>query len=496
MKKLLLLLLIANALIAQQASEINPGGILFPRLNTAQRNGLSSPSTGLMIYQTDGLQGFYYNSGTAIIPNWQRLGPAVAGWELTGNSLLATGQLGTLSNNHIDLITNSQTRGRISNLGEFFIGTTSTTIPGDLMGVVANSTFPFAISGYSSFNGAGVFGSVDAGTTQFAGVQGEYKSSASGTYNTAGVRGSNQSISPGTGFRTMSSTGPRAGVIGATSASSGQYTFGVHGSMGSTDIRCGAVIGDDFGLALGALAYFSSNLNDYSVYGFGNAFQTGVPGGRISASEPNTHIGLGIQGGVMGGWIQGQVYGTYLKGDRYSMYIDGKTYVNEPIAELVPNATGSKTPFYGVISETPEVFLRGKSVLKNGIQTVEFSEAFQNLVNMDELVVTVSPLAKSNGLYISDQNFKGFQVKENNEGTSDVSFSWIAIAPRRNLAVHSPEILEANFETKMKGIMVNDSVMEKTVPQYLWWDGTEVRHDKPPTKNINSNYQTVLKKGN
>ncbi len=102
------------------------------------------------------------------------------------NSLLATGFLGTSSNNHMDLVSNNIVRGRLSNLGEFFIGTTNTTLPGDLMNGVSNVTFPWAVNGYSSFNGGGVYGSVQAGTTNFGGVQGEY---AGTSVNGAGVRG-------------------------------------------------------------------------------------------------------------------------------------------------------------------------------------------------------------------------------------------------------------------------------------------------------------------
>nr|MDA3911707.1 hypothetical protein [Bacteroidales bacterium] len=35
-------------------------GILIPRMTQAERNAISSPATGLMIYQTDNTGGFYY----------------------------------------------------------------------------------------------------------------------------------------------------------------------------------------------------------------------------------------------------------------------------------------------------------------------------------------------------------------------------------------------------------------------------------------------------
>ncbi len=39
-------------------------GMLIPRLTTSQRGQISSPATGLMIYQTDGTEGFYFYDGS------------------------------------------------------------------------------------------------------------------------------------------------------------------------------------------------------------------------------------------------------------------------------------------------------------------------------------------------------------------------------------------------------------------------------------------------
>jgi len=44
-------------------------GFLPPRLTEAQRNGISNPAAGLLIFQTDGTTGFYYYNGTNWIGN-------------------------------------------------------------------------------------------------------------------------------------------------------------------------------------------------------------------------------------------------------------------------------------------------------------------------------------------------------------------------------------------------------------------------------------------
>ncbi len=39
-------------------------GFLVPRMTEAERNAITSPATGLLVYQTNGTTGFYYYDGT------------------------------------------------------------------------------------------------------------------------------------------------------------------------------------------------------------------------------------------------------------------------------------------------------------------------------------------------------------------------------------------------------------------------------------------------
>lgn len=44
-------------------------GVLFPRMTTEQRRSIATPATGLLIYQTDSVSGYYYFDGI----NWTRI---------------------------------------------------------------------------------------------------------------------------------------------------------------------------------------------------------------------------------------------------------------------------------------------------------------------------------------------------------------------------------------------------------------------------------------
>jgi trimeric autotransporter adhesin len=57
-------------------------GILIPRITQAQRDAISNPATGLLIYQTDETPGFYYNTGSPAGPLWTRIGEDLS--QITG----------------------------------------------------------------------------------------------------------------------------------------------------------------------------------------------------------------------------------------------------------------------------------------------------------------------------------------------------------------------------------------------------------------------------
>jgi hypothetical protein len=45
-------------------------GVLVPRMLASQRQAIVNPAAGLIVYQTDGTAGFYYNAGTSASPSW------------------------------------------------------------------------------------------------------------------------------------------------------------------------------------------------------------------------------------------------------------------------------------------------------------------------------------------------------------------------------------------------------------------------------------------
>ena len=81
---------------AKAALEIKASdrGLLIPRLTAAQRAGIAAPPQGLLVYQTDAPEGFYYAAGSPVA--WVFLNPAGGGADNLGNHTATTAlNLGT-----------------------------------------------------------------------------------------------------------------------------------------------------------------------------------------------------------------------------------------------------------------------------------------------------------------------------------------------------------------------------------------------------------------
>ena len=127
-------LLVTTVLLAQNVSINNTGtaanasamldvssttkGILIPRITLAQRTAMSplpAVAQGLMVYQTDGVQGFYFNTSITSTPNWIYILGSNSGWGLTGNTgtTPATNFMGTTDAQPLLFKVNNQNAGYI-----------------------------------------------------------------------------------------------------------------------------------------------------------------------------------------------------------------------------------------------------------------------------------------------------------------------------------------------------------------------------------------------
>jgi len=108
-------------------------GFLAPRMTAAQRTAIASPANGLLVYQTDGTNGFYYYNGTTAA--WVMLtasGSTGSNWSLSGNSGTNSSAnfLGTTDNNSFKMRTNNTQRVLVDSLGSVAVGSAPTFTAG------------------------------------------------------------------------------------------------------------------------------------------------------------------------------------------------------------------------------------------------------------------------------------------------------------------------------------------------------------------------------
>ncbi|WP_445716933.1 hypothetical protein [Flavobacterium sp.] len=375
---------------------------------------------------------------------------------------------------------------------------------------VVGLTQASAISGFVQ-TGEGVLGQADgsSGVTSIPiGVHGIIDEATSGLNTATPILGENNNIIRGTGLGggAYNGTSPAvAGVYGnigtrTSSSTTDAYQFGVIGDIlllgvASQPDATGGVLGTNASGDFGILGYKSTGGTFYSGY-FGSAGGVVTGTGRISSNSSNGNIGIGVNGGFMGGYVKGSEYGLISSGDEFGMYVQGNTITNAPIVQLTETSNSQRTISYTATSTEIDVTTRGVGNLTNGESYVSFKDAFKNLVSNNEPInITITPTGETNGVYVSKVTSEGFYVKENRNGNSNVSFNWTAIGTRKgyeNGVEISDVVLSNNFDKNMNGVMNNDGSKEEGTP--IYYDGNQVRFERMPESMIQYNKKEAPKK--
>ena len=246
---------------------------------------------------------------------------------------------------------------------------------------------------------------------------------------------------------------PLTGTGSATAAN--QRTAGVFGSNSQFD---GTGISSN--TTWGALGYNNSGTTRYGGYFYN--YRVGVDhidgNGKLNltTNDQTNAVGIGVIGDYMSGAMRGRKYGLSTSGKEFAIYIDGTAYSNKHYIQLnKSNNATQMVPTYASSSTTLDVTTKGRAALNNGAVRIDFVKDYKHLnIKENEIIITVTPLGQSNGLYITDIDKTGFTVKENANGNSNVSFNWIAIATLKQTSESIPEELLTNaFKNELNRIL-------------------------------------------
>lgn len=447
-------------------------GMLIPRLAAADIPLITLPATGLLIYQSDGASGFYFNKGTAAAPVWTALAEANSTWSITGNSntLASTNFIGTSNAQPFVIKTSGNAsfneRMRFTTNPQIVVNRTFVQ-SGDLFAVYGtgyagaiNSTptaTDYAINGYSTGNFAGIYGE-NTGAGQ--GVLG----SNSGTG--AGVYGTNSSNTAGIG---VFGSGIGIGVSGSSSSSSLPGIKGANSNVNGT-----AVLGTGNNISVATL-----NPSGSGVAGNGTS-----AGGYFYASSTTTGVGLIASGnGITALTLSGSGAGIVAQGT----YFGSMSYITSAVADnkwagyfdFLASANGyayvggrSGGVDYAILSggtkstmikgfdnenrimycpETPEVLFQdyGAGRLKNGKAHIAIDPLFAKNIAADKPIkVFIQLEGDCNGVFVTNKTVNGFDVIELKGGTSNESFSWQVTGNRANVTDEQGRVVSRYAEAR------------------------------------------------
>ena len=506
----------ADALLEVNSTPANPGGVLLPRMAltmTTSPAPLSADVAGMIVYNTatagDVTPGFYYNDGT----DWIRIGAGAtsADWTITGNAGTVAGTNFIGTTDAVDFVTrtNNTERMRVLSDGRVSVNNATPFTTGNL--VSHSTTANHAIAVQSTSTGAGLYSEKTglgygihhvAMNAAALGVFSDLNNNTGSDdaiighgNNNAGFGGGwflNNNGSNGTGY---GSAEQGYGVLGMNTVTS-DYSVGVMGTVqgvGNNGKRSSAVFGSNSSgttqNSAGALGYRVSgggNTTFYGGYFFTSGSTTGTGTGRLSAPSAAANVGIGAIGGLMGGWAKGSVYGFTTKGDRYSLYVQGREFTNDIITQLHDNGNNQRVATYVPTSTSVDVTAKGVANLASGNATITFDKNFSNMVSSKEpIIITVTPIGESNGIHLVKTSENGFTVKENNNGNSNVQFTWIAVATKKGYEnVSNPsELLTNDYDTKLNDFMIDEND-PNAKGQIMWWDGDKIRYSGAP-KSLN-----------
>lgn len=297
-------------------------GVLIPRMSKTEKNAIASPAVGLMVFQNapDSI-GLYYYNGTSWIwmPGIDQLNGSA--WQLTGNTGTSpsTQFIGTAdaqdlviktagtaaANERMRFVGTGATPGQpvVNNTGVFsgdvFSVYASNTTNGTTSSI-NNSIGTFAVNGYSSGNGTGVYGEVNGGATSTGtAVWGNYYGTATTASGTSeAVWGTNSTAPAGSGVTAAIATGVRGEALGTAGTA---FTMGVLGVNTGTTGSAFGVYGQTSSPS--SMGVFGVNLDISAAPAHGMQGQTaalssaaGLRGFNTAATIGNSQSGFGVRG--------------------------------------------------------------------------------------------------------------------------------------------------------------------------------------------------------
>ena len=230
------------------------------------------------------------------------------------------------------------------------------------------------------------------------------------------------------------------GVVGSGTAQgvngtgTGAASFGVVGRGTATGVDGRGTGAGTFGIVgVGGVA---------GVWG-GDPMRMSGGIGVVGRPGPN-FISGGLTFTPWAGRFDGPVWVRTIGGATGDLTVDGSLLVfGSTKASVVPHPDGSRRVMHSM--EAPESWFEdiGRAQLREGVARVGIDPDFAAVSELgDDYHVFLTAEGPSNGLYVSDRTSTGFEVREQGEATSEITFSYRIVTKRGDSRTGRLEPLE------------------------------------------------------
>lgn len=233
------------------------------------------------------------------------------------------------------------------------------------------------------------------------------------------------------------------GRIGMVDNSAPQYLLDVKGNDNNLLMRSFNINANGTGISgngNNVVGYIPTNGSGVS----GSGFSIGVAG--FATNDANSAFG----GYFWNDNVYAYVGGWNFDGNLFTPY---KIIGNGTVSTIVDGAKGGKVTMFA--PEAPEVLFQDHGVGKliNGKVHISLDPHLVKNIEVSKdhpLKVYVQLEGDCNGVYVTNKTAQGFDVVELAGGTSNVSFSWMIVATRKNEMIEQPDgsFKKASFDVR------------------------------------------------